>query len=462
MYIKVEHKSGASLVELIMAMTIFSIVVFALITSIIYGIESVALSGDRIRAALLAEEGLEAARNIKDADFANLSNGTYGIAQSGGEWIFSGTSDVTDKFSREIDFVSLNDSTFEVVSTVTWTQSVLRGGEVSLVSRLTNWLVESLVGDWSNPVVQSDLNLSGTGNGWKIAVSGNYAHIVRSNSSPDYVIVDVSNPALPLVVSNNFVPGGARDIEVSGNYAYIATTDNSEEIVVYDVTVPALPVEVDSLNLSGNTNAYALDLVGNVLHVVRQGSSIQYLTIDVSNPLNISVLDSVNASGSSRDIEVVDDFAFIGGNSNVVELEIFDVSNSSNIQYEDGYNLSGNADVDSLEVYDDILVLGRSNGEVYIVDISDISSPSLLSIFDAEDDVNDMDIGNDGNYLYLGTDENDAEMQIVDISDRSNPFLLGSYDAADDINGVYYDMTTDRFYGVGDDNSEELVILQPS
>jgi Tfp pilus assembly protein PilV len=462
MYSKFDHKVGASLVELIMAMTVFSMVVFTLVTSIIYGLESVSLAGDRVRAVLLAEEGLEAARNIKDEDFANLSAGTFGVSQSGGVWTLSGTSDTTDDFIREVDLVALDANTYEVTSRVAWTQSVLRSGEIELVSRLTNWFVESLIGNWSTPILDSELNLSGSGNGWKIQVDGNYAHIVRSSGSPDYVIVDVSNPALPLVVGNAVVPGGLRDIRISGNYAFITSTDNSREILVYDISIPALPVQVDTLNLSGSTNGYALDLVGDVLHVVRQGSSVQYLTIDISDPTNISVLDSVNASGSSRDIEIAGDYAFVGSNSNPVEIEIFDISNPSNIQYETGYNLSGNADADTLEVIDDVLVVGRSNGDVYIMDVSDIYAASLYSVFDAEDDVNDMDVGNDGNYLFIGTDENPAEMQIIDITDRSAPFLVGTFDADGDINGVYYDSSTDRFYGVGEDNSQELVILEPS
>jgi len=63
---------GFSVVEVMLASTIFAMLVTGIIGAIIYGRQSTANAGDRTRANFLAEEGIEAVRNIGAASFANL------------------------------------------------------------------------------------------------------------------------------------------------------------------------------------------------------------------------------------------------------------------------------------------------------------------------------------------------------------------------------------------------------
>src|SRR3989339_1628826 len=99
---KLQAQQGFSLVEVILSTAVFVLLVTALVGAYLYGQESTALAGNRARATMLAEEGLEAARNIRDANFSNLSDGTHGLVISGNQWTLSGSSDVTDIFTRSI------------------------------------------------------------------------------------------------------------------------------------------------------------------------------------------------------------------------------------------------------------------------------------------------------------------------------------------------------------------------
>src|SRR3989339_749416 len=99
---KLQTSNGFSLVEVILASSVFILLVTSLVGAYLYGEESTALAGNRARATMLAEEGLEAARNIRDANFSNLSDGTHGLVISGNQWTLSGSSDVTDIFTRSI------------------------------------------------------------------------------------------------------------------------------------------------------------------------------------------------------------------------------------------------------------------------------------------------------------------------------------------------------------------------
>lgn len=131
---------GFSLVEVLLAVSVFALFVTGLIGGLIYGIQSTALGGQRARAVFLAEEGLEASRNIRDANFSNLADGTSGLAISGNQWIFSGSSDTTDGFyTRQITISTAGTNRKQIISTVTWQQSSQRTGSITLTTYLTNW-----------------------------------------------------------------------------------------------------------------------------------------------------------------------------------------------------------------------------------------------------------------------------------------------------------------------------------
>ncbi len=136
---KVKNR-GFSTIETLLASSILVLIVTAFMGAFIYGSESTALAGQRARATFLAEEGLEASRNIRDAGFSNLTDGTKGLAISGNQWTFSGSSDLTDSFyTRQITISTIDSSRKQVTSAVTWQQNPQRTGSVSLVTYLTNW-----------------------------------------------------------------------------------------------------------------------------------------------------------------------------------------------------------------------------------------------------------------------------------------------------------------------------------
>lgn len=135
--------AGFSLVEVLLSVTILGLIVTALVGAFIFGRESTAISGQRARAIFLAEEGLEAARNIRDAGFGNLTTGTHGLAISGSQWNFSGSSDTTDIYTRQTTIASAGSNRQQVTTTVTWQQNPQRTGQVQVVTYLTNWKASS-------------------------------------------------------------------------------------------------------------------------------------------------------------------------------------------------------------------------------------------------------------------------------------------------------------------------------
>ncbi|MBI5356235.1 prepilin-type N-terminal cleavage/methylation domain-containing protein [Candidatus Collierbacteria bacterium] len=132
-------QAGFSLVEVLLAVSVFALIVTGLVGGLIYGQQSTALAGQRARAAVLADEGLEAVRNIRDENYSNLTDGTFGLAISANQWVFSGTSDATDIFTRAVTISAAGANRKLVTSAVTWQQNPQRDGSVTLTTYLSNW-----------------------------------------------------------------------------------------------------------------------------------------------------------------------------------------------------------------------------------------------------------------------------------------------------------------------------------
>ena len=133
------NSKGFSLVEVLLAVSVFGLIVTGLIGGLIYGQQSTALAGQRARATMIAEEGLEAVRNIRDENFTNLTDGTFGLTTTSNQWNLSGSSDVTDIFTRQIVIAAVDVNRKQVMSTITWQQNPQRTGQVQLHTYLTNW-----------------------------------------------------------------------------------------------------------------------------------------------------------------------------------------------------------------------------------------------------------------------------------------------------------------------------------
>jgi len=133
------NQKGFSLVEVILSSAIFALLVTALVGAYLYGQEATMLAGNRARANMLAEEGLEAVRSIRDPDYTNLADGTYGLTTTSNQWNLSGASDVTGIFTRQIVVSTVDTKRKSVTANVTWQQNPQRTGSVTLTSRMTNW-----------------------------------------------------------------------------------------------------------------------------------------------------------------------------------------------------------------------------------------------------------------------------------------------------------------------------------
>ncbi|MFA5187424.1 MAG: beta-propeller fold lactonase family protein, partial [Patescibacteria group bacterium] len=222
------------------------------------------------------------------------------------------------------------------------------------------------VADLSNrdyPVVVGTSTVTG-GSPSRLALSANTAIVLNQNTY--YAdILDISNPARPVLVTSTYLNDWVADVAMSGGFAYITTASNGLKVLdmsnpakpaiigtlanikeriiiqgrylfsaastdnifrVVDISNPAVPVQVGTLTLAGDDlgvlavngrYVYTLGVNGYSTPIVR--------IIDISNPASPSVAATINSTGN-----YADGMVFGGRYLYLNNREVYDVSSSTN------------------------------------------------------------------------------------------------------------------------------------
>lgn len=451
--------------ESLLAVTLFGLLVSALIGTLFQGRQSTVISGAHDRALLYAAEGLEGVRNIRDEDFTLLADGTHGLQIQNNQWELSGSSDTSDIFTRSTTITPVSTTTKRVTTEVWWQATAQRSASILLETLLTNWMLPITIGgDWSVPVEIASIDLDTGADGWKIDIQDSYAYIVRTNANPDFLVVDISSPVAPAVVGSLNLPGIPRNISVAGDYAFVASDDNSAEFQIVRISSPLNPVFVGSSDFSQNADAQGVFAIGNMVYTVTSPrNSGEFFIMDTTvptAPLPVGSLDL--GKDHNNEVVVLGSTAYIASADKNEELKVVDITIAALPNQIGLYNLEGNNTGTTIAGFGSTVVMGSSKGELYIFDVSTPAVPVLLGIYDAGDDIRDVSIGNNDRYAFLATDENNSEFQVVNISAPTNPFLVGLFDVPgnNDLNGVAYS-DQDYAFAVGENNDGEFVIFGP-
>lgn len=226
-------KQGFLLIEIILASSVFVLFLTAFAGVFYYGLQSSTLAGERGRAVILAEEGQEAVRSIRNLNFSNLVDGTYGLVYSSSTWSFSGTQDVSGIFTRQVTISSAGVNRKNVTVTVTWQQTPDRTGSVSTTARFTNWkTIPNLgTGITINKIVINH-GLTKTAADFAPYKVGTTTVILASSTvfSPGtYTVSEMTNPSYTQTFSGDCNSSGSITIAGTGT-AKLCTITNEEKL----------------------------------------------------------------------------------------------------------------------------------------------------------------------------------------------------------------------------------------
>ncbi|HMO78620.1 MAG TPA: hypothetical protein PJ997_00305 [Candidatus Paceibacterota bacterium] len=139
---------GFGVLEVLFAIAFFTIGMMGVAIFMIDILDTSENSYNLNQAVLLAEEGLEAVKSIRDIDFASLSDvNDYGIYfdELNSQWVLSNNEQhkniqISDSktFTRTISISGIGDIK-QIQSKVTWPKRVGQNGETILTTYLSNW-----------------------------------------------------------------------------------------------------------------------------------------------------------------------------------------------------------------------------------------------------------------------------------------------------------------------------------
>ena len=105
-----------------------------------------------------------------------------------------------------------------------------------------------------------------------VAVFGHYAYVAAGSSG--LFVLDISDPAAPVLAGSYDTPGQALGVTVAGNYAYVA--NGSDGLLVLDISDPSAPIKVGSFDTEDPARAVTTS-TGHAF--VAAGTSLQVLYV---------------------------------------------------------------------------------------------------------------------------------------------------------------------------------------
>jgi hypothetical protein len=176
-------------------------------------------------------------------------------------------------------------------------------------------------------------------------------------------LVDVSDPAAPILRGLVNTPGFAGDVVLYGNYAYVA--DGNSGLSVVNVATPSTPLLVTTIPTG--FEALGVAQAGARLYVADVDAGL--LIYDLADPSSPQLLGS-RALSNARSVVVDESRAYVGGYDSIT---IVDVSNPLMPVTTGGWSAYGNEA--GLLLDGDRLYQGGGRGLFYLFDVTDPAQP---------------------------------------------------------------------------------------
>jgi len=222
-------------------------------------------------------------------------------------------------------------------------------------------------------------------------------------------------PSVPLSRSAELkgsceTPDFAKAVSISQHYALVA--DGGGGLQVIDISDPANPVICGSVS---GVDASDVTILGDSAYIADSVTGLKIL--DIATPCSPSDTGTFVTPGSARGVCVVDSLAYVADYDNGLVIV-----NIKNLQ------LEGHLDVTGLttrvSVFGQYAYVGRGSGGVWVIDVSDPTNPTQISVLSTPGSSYDVFAG--GGLAYVACFS--EGLKIYDISNPSAPDSIGAYD----------------------------------
>lgn len=174
-----------------------------------------------------------------------------------------------------------------------------------------------------------------------LAIQGQYIYAV-SGRFGNFYVVDVSNPANPVLVNSvtDIFACGSYTLSVQGNYAYVISErdpiecsgNDKNAFRVVNISNPANPSLVTEINDAEKLDSMGMVAAGNYAYLpTYNGSGLTF--VDISNPANPTILSSGYLNNSkfnyASDIAKYSNYVYVSRLNGIVAVDVSDIANPS-------------------------------------------------------------------------------------------------------------------------------------
>jgi DNA-binding beta-propeller fold protein YncE len=155
-----------------------------------------------------------------------------------------------------------------------------------------------------------------------VTVSGNYAYVADGSSGLQ--IINISNPASPILAGSFNTPGYARGVTVSGNYAYVA--DGFSRIPVLDISDPSNITLVGTYYTKGESRQLVID--NGFLYSADGWAGLSIIDLDdmgIENNNSPVISKNIFLQNYPNPFNLVTEINFNINTGHPKEMDIFDI-----------------------------------------------------------------------------------------------------------------------------------------
>ena len=289
--------------------------------------------------------------------------------------------------------------------------------------------------------------------GWTDPLDGKeYVLLGRTNGT---AFIDISNPTTPVYLGNlntNTVSSLWRDIKVYGNYAFIVSEAGGHGMQVFDLTKlrnvnnPPVNFSADAV-YTGFGNAHNIvinEATARAYGVGTNTASGGLHIVDISNPLNPTILGTFSQDGYTHDAQVVTyigpdaqyqgkEVAFACNENTITIVDVDDPTDATLISTE-GYSGSAYTHQGWLTEDHKYFVVGDEldeqqsgvNTRTYFFNVEDLNNPFLAGTYTATTSAIDHNLYIKDGIAYQSNYR--AGLRLLDVSNAPNAEEVGFFD----------------------------------
>ena len=409
--------AGVALVEVLVALAVFSISMSAVVL-LFFGNQTSGYNIANSRDAMgYARNGIEAVRAIRDRDWNELGDGPHGLRFNNNQWEFWETSDSRNNLTRTVTITTDIDGNKFIESKVTWIVSSTHKPQIVLNEVLSPGN-EGLSGDWKKMRIVGSYDAGADGAATDVAFSKNYVYVANSASIAsvaDLFIFDVASHSNPILKSALNVEEGLMAVAVSGSYAY-AVEENSPDFFIINITNPTAPYLVSKLTLNGGSGR-TISARDSYVYVgtAANSSGPEFFVIDVTNKNAPLIAASAELNTDVNKIGILRDVAYCTTALDDKEFWLIDLADPLNPITSGSYDANNKGNGTAVHAKsDDRIYMGRakkdSSKQIFALDASD--TENIVKLAEKDSDAEDInDVLNVGTLLFVVSAKGNKELQ---------------------------------------------------